>query len=107
MIQKFNMGCDSYELIPGIERLLAIILCFFRSTGLWRLAQGADFTEEELESIRIELKHYEQRIKKMQHLEAELKLVFFFITYFSGEAQIYVHGSNLCTGLKSRYRAQI
>ena len=22
------MGCDSYELIPGIERLLAIILCF-------------------------------------------------------------------------------
>ena len=69
---------------------MAIILCCFRSTGLWRLAQGADFTEEELESIRIELKHYEQRIKKMQHLEAELKLVFFFIPYFSGEAQIWV-----------------
>jgi hypothetical protein len=43
-----------------------------------------------LESIRIELKHYEQRIKKMQHLEAELKLVFFFIPYFSVEAQIWV-----------------
>ena len=39
------------------------------------MAQAADFSAEELESIRIELKHYEQRIKKLHHLEAELKLV--------------------------------
>ena len=47
----------------------------FDFSGLWKLAQSADFSPEELESLRIELKHYEQRIKKLHHLEAELKLV--------------------------------
>ncbi len=43
--------------------------------GLWRLAQEADFNSEELESLRQELHHYEKRIEKLHHLDAELKLV--------------------------------
>ena len=43
--------------------------------GLWKLAQEADFNAEELESVRKELKHYEQRLQKMHHLTAELDMV--------------------------------
>ena len=43
--------------------------------GLWKLAQEADFNAEELESLRIQLKHYEQRLQKMHHLTAELDMV--------------------------------
>ena len=43
--------------------------------GLWRIAQEADFNEEELQSIRKELKHYEQRLQKLHLLTAELDMV--------------------------------
>ena len=43
--------------------------------GLWKLAQEADFNEEELQSMRKELKHYEQRLQKLHMLTAELELV--------------------------------
>ena len=39
------------------------------------LAQEADFSDEELQSLRQELQHFEKRIEKMHHLQAELKLV--------------------------------
>nr|CAG4638581.1 EOG090X09CU [Cyclestheria hislopi] len=42
--------------------------------GLWRIAQKADFTTDELESLRIELRHYEQRLLKLRHLQAQQML---------------------------------
>ena len=42
--------------------------------ALWRLAQEADFSYDELESLKQELHHYEKRLEKMRHLTAELKL---------------------------------
>ena len=44
-------------------------------SGLWKLAQEADFTEDELESLRKELNHFEKRIEKLHYLKAELNLV--------------------------------
>ena len=43
--------------------------------GLWKLAQEADFNAEELQSLRKELKHYEQRLQKLHLLTAELDMV--------------------------------
>lgn len=43
--------------------------------ALWRLAQEADFSFDELESLKQELHHYEKRLEKLHHLTAELKLV--------------------------------
>ena len=43
--------------------------------GLWKLAQEADFTMEELESLKQELQHYEKRLEKLHHLKAEVHLV--------------------------------
>ena len=43
--------------------------------GLWKLAQEADFNSEELQSLRKELKHYEQRLQKLHLLTAELDMV--------------------------------
>ena len=43
--------------------------------GLWKLAQEADFNEDELQSIRDELQHYEKRLQKLHHLKAELNIV--------------------------------
>lgn len=40
--------------------------------GLWKLANHVDFTDEELESIKTELHHFEVRLAKLQHLQAEL-----------------------------------
>ncbi|CAL8085858.1 unnamed protein product [Orchesella dallaii] len=42
-----------------------------RVAGLWRMAMNADFTQEELDSLRTELKHYEKRLEKLQHLQSE------------------------------------
>jgi len=41
--------------------------------GLWKLAQEADFNDEELESLRQELHHYEQRMVKLHHLKADFE----------------------------------
>ena len=39
------------------------------------MAQEADFSEEELESLKQELHHYEKRLEKLHHLKAEVNLV--------------------------------
>lgn len=43
--------------------------------ALWSLAMEADFSKDELESIRNELHHFEVRIQKLDFLERELKMV--------------------------------
>jgi hypothetical protein len=43
--------------------------------ALWKLAQEADFDGDELESLQTELRHFEHRLQKMNHLEAELRLL--------------------------------
>lgn len=40
---------------------------------LWSAAQKSSFTEEELESFKEELEHYETRIKKLKHFENQLE----------------------------------
>jgi len=42
--------------------------------GLWKIAMKADFTSDELNSLRTELKHYEKRLEKLQQLQGELFL---------------------------------
>lgn len=42
--------------------------------GLWRLAQEAKFTPDELESLKVELLHYEKRLLKLRHLQLEAAL---------------------------------
>lgn len=42
--------------------------------GLWKMALETDFTSEELESLRIELMHYENRLLKLRHMQAESAL---------------------------------
>lgn len=39
--------------------------------GLWRIALQSNFSSSELESLRIELLHYENRLLKLRHLQAE------------------------------------
>lgn len=42
--------------------------------GLWKIALDSDFSPEELESLRVELLHYENRLLKLRHLQAEAAL---------------------------------
>lgn len=39
--------------------------------GLWRIAVETNFTPDELESLRVELLHYENRLLKLRHMQAE------------------------------------
>lgn len=39
--------------------------------GLWKIALETDFTTDELESLRVELMHYENRLLKLRHMQAE------------------------------------
>lgn len=39
--------------------------------GLWRIAIETKFSPDELESLRVELKHYENRLLKLRHMQAE------------------------------------
>lgn len=39
--------------------------------GLWRVAVASDFTQDELASMKIELLHYESRLLKLRHMNAE------------------------------------
>ncbi|KAK7066466.1 Low-density lipoprotein particle receptor binding [Halocaridina rubra] len=41
--------------------------------GLWKLAVRGDFTQEELESLHTELKHYEHRLLKVRHMSGQLE----------------------------------
>lgn len=45
-----------------------------RVEGLWRMAVNSNFTPDELESLRVELMHYENRLLKLRHLQAEAVL---------------------------------
>ncbi|CAH0674126.1 unnamed protein product [Spodoptera exigua] len=38
--------------------------------GLWKIAVAANFTTEELASLKVELQHYESRLLKLRHLQA-------------------------------------
>jgi len=38
---------------------------------LWAIALKGDFTDDELESLRTELRHYEQRLLKLRYLHAQ------------------------------------
>ncbi|KAF0310361.1 Alpha-2-macroglobulin receptor-associated protein [Amphibalanus amphitrite] len=40
--------------------------------GLWQMARKGDFTAEELESLWTELKHYEQRLQKLRHVQMDM-----------------------------------
>lgn len=44
-------------------------------SGLWKLAVRGDFTQEELESLHTELKHYEHRLLKVRHLTGQMNAV--------------------------------
>ena len=57
------------------NKILTLFYIFFFVVALWELAQEADFTDEELDSLRDELKHFQVKITKFKHLEAELKSV--------------------------------
>lgn len=41
---------------------------------LWKMATNGNFSESELESVRLELHHYEKRLLKLRHLQAEAAL---------------------------------
>lgn len=43
--------------------------------GLWKLAVRGDFTQEELESLHTELKHYEHRLLKVRHMTGQLEVL--------------------------------
>lgn len=43
--------------------------------GLWKIALESDFTPDELESLRLELRHYEDRLLKLRNLQVEAALV--------------------------------
>lgn len=42
--------------------------------GLWKIALETNFSSSELESLRVELLHYEDRLLKLRHLQAEAAL---------------------------------
>ena len=42
--------------------------------GLWKIALKGDFSSEELESLRTELRHYEQRLQKLRFIQAQHSL---------------------------------
>lgn len=42
--------------------------------GLWKVALESNFSHSELESLRVELLHYEDRLLKLRHLQAEAAL---------------------------------
>lgn len=42
--------------------------------GLWKIALQSNFSATELESLRVELLHYEDRLLKLRHLQAEAAL---------------------------------
>lgn len=39
--------------------------------GLWRVALASDFSADELASLKVELLHYESRLLKLRHMQAE------------------------------------
>ncbi len=56
-----------------IIKVYALTLTVDYVLALWKLAQEADFSPTELESLREELHHFEARIAKMHYMEAEMR----------------------------------
>lgn len=82
-LHKTNMLRDKHrELRDGYDRLYRLALKGPNSKefvepkvqGLWRIAVQTNFTPDELESLRIELLHYENRLLKLRHMQAEAAL---------------------------------
>lgn len=67
------------ELKHGYDRLERMTLLGPKSRdfeepkvqGLWKIALKGDFSPEELESLRTELRHYEQRLLKLRFLQTQ------------------------------------
>ncbi|XP_057381694.1 alpha-2-macroglobulin receptor-associated protein-like [Daphnia carinata] len=70
------------ELKHGYDRLERMTLLGPKSRdfeepkvqGLWKIALKGDFSSEELESLRTELRHYEQRLQKLRFIQAQHSL---------------------------------
>lgn len=70
------------ELKNGYDRLERMTLLGPKSRdfeepkvqGLWKIALKGDFSSEELESLRTELRHYEQRLQKLRFIQAQHSL---------------------------------
>nr|CAG4634914.1 EOG090X09CU [Alona affinis] len=71
------------ELKSGYDRLERMTLSGPKSRdfeeakvqSLWKIALNGDFSPDEMESLRTELRHYEQRLMKLRYLQAQHSLV--------------------------------
>lgn len=71
--KQYNDLRKDYDYLAGkVLKGKGIIFEETRVNKLWEMAQKADFTPSELESLKDELHHYEHRVKKLKFLEAEL-----------------------------------
>ncbi|XP_018321867.1 alpha-2-macroglobulin receptor-associated protein [Agrilus planipennis] len=79
-IQKANMLREKHqEIKEGYDRLQRLAhkgpnskeFVEPKVQGLWKIALESDFGPEEMESLRIELLHYENRLMKLRHLQVE------------------------------------
>lgn len=82
-VQKANELRDRHrDIRDGFDRLHRIAAKGPKSEefvepkvqGLWKLALETDFTPDELESLKVELLHYEKRLLKLRHLQLEAAL---------------------------------
>ncbi|KAJ8719172.1 hypothetical protein PYW07_016728 [Mythimna separata] len=78
-IDKANLIRDKHnDLRDGYDRLQRVIakapnnkeFIEPKVQGLWKIAVSANFTTEELASLKVELQHYESRLLKLRHLQA-------------------------------------
>lgn len=79
-IDKANLVRDKHRgLRDGLDRLQRITakgpnnkeFIEPKVQGLWRMAAASNFTVDELASLKVELQHYEQRLLKLRHLQAD------------------------------------
>ncbi|XP_054266492.1 alpha-2-macroglobulin receptor-associated protein [Macrosteles quadrilineatus] len=82
-IEKANELRDKHrDLRDGYDRLHRLSVKGPKSNefvepkvqGLWKLATETNFTADELESLKVELAHYEKRLLKLRHLQVEAAL---------------------------------
>lgn len=82
-VQKANELRDRHrEIRDGFDRLHRLAAKGPKSEefvepkvqGLWKLALETNFSADELESLKVELLHYEKRLLKLRHLQLEAAL---------------------------------
>lgn len=81
-ISYFSSRDTHRELKNGYDRLERMTLTGPKSRdfeearvqSLWKIALKGDFTPDEIESLRTELRHYEQRLMKLRYLQAQHSL---------------------------------